>query len=465
MDISHKNSTFNNHFLIPIIFILLTAYISGCVSQPTKSTPSEVQQLEAHIASNPNDHESHGKLADWYYVKFDETKDTYYRSKAITSYENFLELQPSHLGAAAALYNLQLDIAMNENYLRVRNKLREIYDTYPALNKTQAAPPDLIESLYIFGRAQNDTQLAQAREFALKAIKENPNHAGAHSLLGTIYTEQQLDDLAIASFKQSLAINPDNILIQKKLGNAYSYKAAEKVCESPNPYIDKSISTLKETLGKNLDDYESRDRLASLYEIKGLPQLAIYERKESLKLKDSNDDQAHLAGLYSMINQLDKAIEISTQITKKDSDYDWAWRQLGLFYFYSGEWQKSITAFQEFRSKTKDTIAYAAIMQSLASRQLDNSSSAREYLSTVKTTAIENEWERNLLRYFKGQLTDEQLKSRTSNRCETSEADFYIGYNKLLENKHSQAQQLFEKVLKDKVFYIYEYYAARYASQ
>ena len=124
----------NTHNLKPnfwlIISILTTILLAGCVSQPTKPADPETQQLENNIANNPNDFESIGRLADWNYEKYSTSKNRQYRKKAITLYEDFLRLQPNHTGAANALYRLNLDIALNENYSQVRNNGMKLFQGF-----------------------------------------------------------------------------------------------------------------------------------------------------------------------------------------------------------------------------------------------------------------------------------------------------------------------------------------------
>lgn len=464
MAMSHKyfSKKISTQFILTAITVAII-FLSGCMTQPIKSTDPDIQHLENKIANNSDDFQSIGRLADLHYEKYSSTNIRHHRERAMSLYKDFLNHQPNHSGAVNALYLLNIDVAMNENFPRVRNDIHEIYTNNPSLKDTQLPPPDFIEALYLLARSKNNTDVNNAIKFIQKSIQSNPNHAGSHALLGSVYFDQERDDLAIASFKQSLLINPENYEVQKKLGESYTYKSHERICENNNPYIDKAIETLKTTIGKTEDDYDARDLLSGLYEVKGLPQLAIFERKESLSLKYTSADQIHLAGLYSMNTQLEKAKSIATEVTIKDPSYDWSWRNLGLFYFYEGSWQQSINTLNQFKNITKDTKVYAVIMQSLASRHLNMQDKAKSYLSEINESNIESEWEANLLRYFKKKINASQLKSRAINKCEDAEANYYIGYDLLLNGEHRKANELLNKVVDSKVYYIYEYYAAKYA--
>ena len=54
-------------------------------------------------------------------------------------------------------------------------------------------------------------------------VDEN-NHAGTHNNLGNIYIEQEKYDLAIASFKEAIRIEPSYGLAYHNLARAYSLK-------------------------------------------------------------------------------------------------------------------------------------------------------------------------------------------------------------------------------------------------
>ena len=133
-----------------------------------------------------------------------------------------------------------------------------------------------------------------------KAILEkNPNQAGPHMLLGTIYDTQKQFDLAEKHYNMALDINPDFT----PAANNLAYLLAKQ-----DKNMNKALSLAQKAKEKFPKDPKIMDTLGFVYYKKGLYDSAITEFTDSLKkIPDNAMVRFHLGLTYYDKGDKDRA--------------------------------------------------------------------------------------------------------------------------------------------------------------
>ena len=240
-----------------------------------------------------------------------------------------------------------------------------------------------------------------------KQLKINPADARTHYLLGTIYDDKGDIELAVASFKACLEINPDfhaarETLLQvyQRVGlsqNAvYLLEKTLKQIPSSNDYntigvmyyrtgeIDQSIAAFRKSLEMNPYDPTPRNNLYQIYRERGIKALSVkaYQKAalyfaEALQFKPEDallyrlmgDGYARVGDLKNAIAQYRKALEFDL------SDWEIKQNLAGYLSNYGVEltsaqrWEEAIAAYQEALQLNPTLhIAYANLVDVLWKR-------------------------------------------------------------------------------------------------
>ena len=133
-----------------------------------------------------------------------------------------------------------------------------------------------------------------------KAILEkNPNQAGPHMLLGTIYDTQKRFELAEKHYSTALDINPDF----SPAANNLAYLLAKQ-----DKNLNRALSLAQNAKEKFPDDPKVMDTLGFVYLKKGLYDSAIAEFTDSLKkIPDNAMVRFHLGLTYYNKGDKDRA--------------------------------------------------------------------------------------------------------------------------------------------------------------
>ena len=240
-----------------------------------------------------------------------------------------------------------------------------------------------------------------------KQLATNPNDARTHYLLGTIYDDKGDTELAVASFKACLEINPDfgparETLLQVYQRVGLSQQAVDlleetlKQMPSSNDYntigvmyyrtgeIDQSIAAFRKSLEMNPYDPTPRNNLYQIFRERGIKALTVKAYKEAalcfgeaLQFKPEDallyrlmgDAYARDGNLKNAITQYRKAfafdpadMEIKQNLAGYLSNY-------GVELTGAQRWEEAIAAYQEALQLTpKLNIAYANLVDVLWKR-------------------------------------------------------------------------------------------------
>ena len=261
--------------------------------------------------------------------------------------------------------------------------------------------------LKVYTTLQDTPQHGLAINVLKKQLETNPTHARTHYLLGTIYADKGDTELAVASFKTCLEINPDFHSARETLLQVYqklglSQPAVDlleetlKQMPSSNDYntigvmyyrngeIDQSIAAFRKSLQMHPYDPTPRNNLYQIYRERGIKALNVkaYEEaalyfREALQFKPGDavlyrlmgDDYARDGDLKNAIAQYRKALEFDPADWKIKQNLAGYLSNYGVELTGVQRWEEAIAAYQEALQLTPTlNIAYANLVDVLWKR-------------------------------------------------------------------------------------------------
>lgn len=443
-----------NRNIFRIILIYLFVILITACNTPTTSTNPKITELESSLESSPDSKFNHGLLGQEYLKEFLDKKDINALDKSIHHLVLFVEEYPDNEQGNTLLYQAYVYDYLIRGKEDTFNKLDNIYAKYPSINNSGLSPPSNVKAFYKISNYKDESELPEIKNLLQKAIKENPNHPGAHINFGRVFLFENNYDMAIASFTQAgkMATSPDDVL--PYLTRAWYLKATDKLCEYDNPYTEKAIAVYKRAIAKFPDNAEMHSDLAFLYEMDGNINLSLFEAKKASELDPSVSNNTFLADMYQSTGQIDKAREIYMDLLDKEpADVS---QQLAKFYFKLGEWN-SVIDYTDRLIKQKSDYAYVYILNSLANMKLGNREKALKTLNQVTVDIQKKPWEYNLLDYLKGNISSEILLGKVKNKCEETEGRYYSGFIEILDGNKEKGRQEYENVISLKLYPYSEY--------
>jgi Flp pilus assembly protein TadD len=120
------------------------------------------------------------------------------------------------------------------------------------------------------------------------ALDQNPEQPGIHTILGTLYDQQQQPEQSEAHYRKALAIDPDFAPAANNL--AYLLASSERS-------LDEALTYARTAKAKYPEDPGVMDTLGLVYLKKGLIDSAVSELKESAAKLDGNPTVRYHLGL------------------------------------------------------------------------------------------------------------------------------------------------------------------------
>ena len=261
--------------------------------------------------------------------------------------------------------------------------------------------------LKVYSTPQNTPQHDVAINILKKQLETNPTNARTHYLLGTIYDDKGETELAVASFKNCLEINPDFDPARETLLQVYqrvglSQQAVDlleetlKQMPSSNDYntigvmyyrtgeIDQSITAFRKSLEMNPYDPTPRNNLYQIFRERGIEALNVkaYQKAamyfgEALQFKPEDallyrlmgDAYARNGDLKNAITQYRKAFEFDPAELEIKQNLAGYLSNYGVELTGAQRWEEAIAAYQEALQLTPTlNIAYANLVDVLWKR-------------------------------------------------------------------------------------------------
>jgi lipoprotein NlpI len=160
-------------------------------------------------------------------------------------------------------------------------------------------------------------------------------------------------------------------------------------------------------------------------------------------------------------NNRDEAEKLFLELlTEKPSNSETLY-ELAQFYTKANQWTLADKYWKLYFSQTPKPDFYRRLNHSLVVSKLFSPEKGLKYFSDNVSGISLSPWEKALKDFQLKTLSSALLLEKAENICQKTEAEFYIGFNKWLENDISLAKKHFQNVLELDVPAFYEHMYAK----
>jgi tetratricopeptide (TPR) repeat protein len=246
-----------------------------------------IAPLNEAIELNPNDFFAH-TLLGWSYNNLGQYQE------AIAPLNEAIRIKPDYSYAHTQLGFSYHSLGRNQEAIAsLKEALRINPDNTYARDYLEIAEQKQGGKIgKMVEREADERSKSKELETAQELVRQNPNDAKEHYVLGTIFMDLDRYQEAIVSFKEAIRIRPDIFPAYFKLGLAY---------ERLGQYQE-AIVPLEEAIRIKPDYFKSHGLLGFAYEKLGQYQEAIASYKEVLKINPKN------ASVRSRLNLIEQKL-------------------------------------------------------------------------------------------------------------------------------------------------------------
>lgn len=205
-----------------------------------------------------------------------------------------------------------------------------------------------------------------------------------------------------------------------------------------------------------------------LYDALGLWGLARYDFTQALALQPKMASVYNYLGLYLLLEEdYDGALEAFNAVFELDPSYDYTHLNRGLNFYYVGRYNLAEQDFLQFyQADTKDP--YRVLWLYLNEQKLKPQEAHANLVERAKGLS-EDFWGTNIVQYYLGHISVEELQHRATKFAENpqqyaeilTETYFYLAKQKLNMGLVDEAATLFKLAMANQVYNFVEY---RFAS-
>jgi len=227
-------------------------------------------------------------------------------NKAHDACNNQLNIVEENSAAKAIIYNTQAQIFLQQKNIA---QAKQFFLKAMEANPEFISPYNALAKIYL-SNSEKDKAIEQYHSI----LKINPDNAFAHMMLGTIYDSEKQYDKAADHYQKALEIKPDYV----PAANNLAYHLAVRTNE-----IDKALELARKAKESFPEDPAIADTLGLIYYQKGLYQNAESEFTDSLKkLSDNAIVNFHLGRTYAKLEKKQLAKKYLKQALKIDKEFE-----------------------------------------------------------------------------------------------------------------------------------------------
>jgi tetratricopeptide (TPR) repeat protein len=322
--------------------------------------------------------------------------------------------------------------------------------------------PCLVAKIKLRNHKTGDEDLNWIISLLHEAIKIFPDFAEAHSLLSSAYEAMGNDDLALQEAKVAAELAPDQTESHKEIGRLYfklyiDIRDEKRVMAAAR----KGIDALKKAIRLNPDDSDAHEMLAIFFGAIGQYDLKHFTIETAIALENDASRQFELSSAYLARGDVNKAAHHYKAAIDIEKDFSLGLKGLAFCHYLKKEFEMARkTLLQYIKAEGYDS-AYTVLWYYNSilgcGKQIQGDKYLQKYYKAFKGDA----WEKYLLEYHIGRISEEDLLSHARQRFDQCEAYFYIGCHYWHFGNKRKAAYWFEKTIDTKRFDCFEYFGAK----
>jgi lipoprotein NlpI len=310
-------------------------------------------------------------------------------------------------------------------------------------------------------RDKGKDSLDKAQAEFKEAIRLKPDLSSAHRLLGAVYIKQGREELALTEAEEATRLDPNSLYGWDLLARIQ----AGRIQSTRNCYndeaIDQAIKAQKQTVRLDPERPWYHYELGDHYSMKGMFDLALFEFREALRLSPEADCHAQIGHALFDLGHYDEALKELHEARRRKPDDPYTLRLLTVTNLLRNAFDAAVRESEQYlKTKKGKASPYVLLWQYLALRHMGRQGEADKAIRDFARSYRDQVWSFQLLQYYMGTMDGESLLKRAVNRCEQTEAHFYIGYDHLLKGDTAAAAGHFKEVLALNVYRYFEYAGA-----
>ncbi|MDY4593725.1 MAG: lipoprotein NlpI [[Pasteurella] aerogenes] len=252
------------------------------------------------------------------------------------------------------------------------------------------------------------------------------------------------------------------------LGNRNKIVLAE---QNPNIHFEQEVMIVRISQVLLVGQMSNDERAALhfergvLYDSLGLWGLARYDFTQALALQPKMAAVYNYLGLYLLLDEdYDSALDAFNAVLELDPNYEYTYLNRGLNFYYVGRYNLAEEDFLKFYQADKSD-PYRVLWLYLNELKL-KPNEAQQNLATRVTELSADYWGTNLVQYYLGKLTVEELQKKAQRFVDPTssqyaeiltETYFYLAKQKLNMGQVDEAETLFKLAMANQVYNFVEY--------
>lgn len=326
--------------------------------------------------------------------------------QAIDAYRELLTLDPVH---AFALHNLGAALANTKRHQEALEAFQSAVNLAPGNATFQAS---------LGGAYMNLRRWDESLAVLSEAVRLDPTRGATYNMLGFLFDNTR-------RFDEALAVNK---------------KAIEYAPENPANFHNLGLTYIK--LGKPAD--------------------AIAPLEQALKMAPRyKSARYHLSNVLSRLKRYREAVDSFTKLLELDPDNAELISSRAWNYMYLGGSGREAAADAERYLKLygwrTNSSPFQALIAIIGFRSVGMGERADAVMVQARKKADPDAWPYNIIQFYDGQMTAEDLLAVAANNDQRTEAHAYVGMFLRLNHKNAEARTHFEWVKEYGTRSFYEY--------
>jgi len=345
-------------------------------------------------------------------------------AEAIADHTKAIALNPQY---ASAYENRAIAYTQNEQYAEAiadYTRLLELdpdeADAYQGRGATLTQIGEHLKAIADFGRA-------------IQLAPENANNYRSRAIA---YTATRQYKEAVADYTRVLLIDPDHL-------EAYNDRG---VCLRRCGQLDRAIADFTEVIRRVPDDVIAIRNRGEACLLAGQEDQALADFSHLIDVQpELSDGYVMRSKVYLSRAEFEQAAADLTRVLEMEPGNAIARLRRGMAYELSGRSEPALADYERIARSGGPAGEYARLWHYILLRQDGQDAAADDVLASRGAVEADNVWTNELLDFFAGDLSSDELLATATTDDQRAEAYYYIGRQALLDNRPEDAEEAFAR--------------------